>query len=77
MSNIKPRNRRWIVPPIQLADTREKHLPTRIERSIMHLKYSKVDNFNDSYPSYGKSGLKIIALGCSCGKSWCRHKYFA
>ena len=46
---------------MQLADTTEKRLPKCLERSKMFSKASEVDNFNDSYPSYGKSRLR-----CAC-----------
>ena len=38
--------------------TKKKPLPKGIERSKMHSKASEVDDFNHSYPLYGKSRIR-------------------
>ncbi len=47
------------LPPMQLSDTKKKRLQKRIERGKMHSKVPEVDDFNDPYPSYGKSRITL------------------
>ena len=46
----------------EVAIPRQKRLPKRIDGSKIHWNDPKVDDFNDSYASYGKSRVKVRIL---------------
>ena len=59
----RPNPQRIVITSYSTSGSPKRQLPTRRERSKMLSKASEDDNFNDSYPPYGKSRLSGFLRG--------------